>query len=142
MVREESITMQRVLLVQLVPTVKECFRNLLDLISILLVGASCNPSGAGGALPPLAAHVSSHDQAQTHSSGWSYALTHLDSKQPSAVLTSFQTRSHLKLPNASNRRKWKELDRLIETAIVMGMPIAELRHGKVDDVLRRFTDIV
>ena len=24
----------------------------------------------------------------------------------------------------------------------MGMPIAELRHGKVDDVLRRFTDIV
>ena len=31
---------------------------------------------------------------------------------------------------------------MIETAIVMGMPIAELRHGKVDDVLRRFTDIV
>ena len=31
---------------------------------------------------------------------------------------------------------------MIETAIVMGMPIAELRHGKVDDVLRRFTDLV
>ena len=30
----------KVLLVQLVPTVKECFRNLLDLVSILLVGAS------------------------------------------------------------------------------------------------------
>ena len=101
-----------------------------------------NPSGAGGALPPLAAHVSSHDQAQNHSSGWSYALTHLDSKQPSAVLTSFQTRSHLKLPNSSNRRKWKELDRLIETAIVTDMSNAELRHGKLDDVIRRFTDIV
>ena len=72
------------------------------------------------------------------SSGWSYALTHLDSKQPSAVLTSFQTRSHLKRPNASNRRKWKELDRLIETAIVTDMSNAELRHGKLDEVLRRF----
>jgi len=42
-----------------------------------------NPSGAGGAILPLVAHISSHDQAQNHISGWSYALTHLDSKQPS-----------------------------------------------------------
>ena len=90
----------------------------------------------------LAVHAPSHDQAQNHNSDWKYAFTHLDSKQPSTLLKSLPTRPKLKLPNAANRRKWKELDKLIEVAIIMGMSIAELRHGNVNDVLRRFTDIV
>ena len=105
-------------------------------------GAGGSIPPMGGSIPPMAEQASGHDQAQNHKSCWNFALTHLDSKQPSAVLNSYRTRSHLKLPNASNRRKWKELDSSIETAIVTGMSTTELRHGKVDDVLRRFTDIV
>ena len=75
------------------PYCKRVFPKLVGLSLPLTRWCKLNPSGAGGAIPPLAAHISSHDQAQNHISGWSYALTNLDSKQPSAVLTSFQMRS-------------------------------------------------
>ena len=51
-------------------------------------------------------------------------------------------RPRLKLPNASNRRKWKDLDDFVFTAIVSSLADSELRKGDIDDVLGRFTDIV
>ena len=66
-----------------------------------------NPSGAGGEIPPMAAHSVSLDQAQNHVSGWSYARIHNNSEPPSDALNSIQTRPYLKLPNASNKGNGK-----------------------------------
>ena len=97
-----------------------------------------NPSGAGSSLP-LAADASMDNSAQNHqSSNWSYPLTHGDFKRPSEKLDTIQTRPRLKLPNASNRRKWKDLDDFIFTAIVSSIADSEFRKGDIGEVLGRF----
>ena len=73
---------------------------------------------------------------------WSYALTHSDTKRPSGILDTIQTRPRLKLPNSSNRKSWKNLDNLIFTKIVTSISEPEFRNETPDEVLRRVTDII
>lgn len=102
-----------------------------------------NPSGAGGSVPPQAAHGLAEESAQNHNSvSWGYARIHVDSKRPSDVLNSVKMRPRLRLPNSNNNKKWRELDKVIEAAIVMSMSAAEFRHERIDDVMRRFTNVV
>ena len=83
------------------------------------------------------------NSAQHHQlSSWGYPLPHGDFKRPSEKLDSIQMRPRLKLPNASNRRKWKDMDDCIFTAIVSSIADSELRKGDIDEVLGRFTDTV
>ena len=120
-----------------------CFTTAVGLSVHITRWCKLKPSGAGGAIPPLAAHDTFNSSAQNHQSVlWSYARTHLESKRPGEILKTVQTRPRLKFPNSSNRKKWKILDDLIFTKVVTSISDSEFRNGNPDDVLRKFTDIV
>ena len=90
----------------------------------------------------LAAHQSSDGPVQHHNAVmWGYALTHGETKRPSA-LNDLQLRPRLKLPNSTDKKKWKSLDEEIYTRTVSTFSNAEWRRGRVADLLPRFTDIV
>lgn len=58
----------------------------------------------------LAAHQSSDGPVQHHNAVmWGYALTHGETKRPSA-LNDLKLRPRLKLPNSTDKEKWKSLD--------------------------------
>ena len=58
----------------------------------------------------LAAHQSSDGPVQHHNAVmWGYALTHGETKRPSA-LNDLKLRPRLKLPNSTDKKKWKSLD--------------------------------
>ena len=90
----------------------------------------------------LAVHQSSDGPVQHHNAVmWGYALTHGETKRPSA-LNDLQLRPRLKLPNSTDKKKWKSLDEEIYTRTVSTFSNAEWRRGRVADLLPRFTDIV
>ena len=90
----------------------------------------------------LAAHQSSDGPVQHHNAVmWGYALTHGETKRPSA-LNDLKLRPRLKLPNSTDKKKWKSLDEEIYTRTVSTFSNAEWRRGRVADLLPRFTDIV
>jgi Reverse transcriptase (RNA-dependent DNA polymerase). len=101
-----------------------------------------NSSGAGDRTP-LAAHSQDDSPAQNHMPViWSYALTHAESKRPGADLENINSRSRLRLPNASDKRKWKELDDAIYKKVILSVTKSELLKGRLDDVFMYFTDAV
>ena len=63
----------------------------------------------------LAVHQSSDGPVQHHNAVmWGYALTHGETKRPSA-LNDLKLRPRLKLPNSTDKKKWKSLDEEIYT---------------------------
>ena len=53
-----------------------------------------------------------------------------------------QLRPRLKLPNSTDKKKWRSLDEEIYTRTVSTFSNVEWRRGRVADLLPRFTDIV